>query len=293
MLNALTIDVEEHFHANALVDAVPPSRWAGTPSRVQDNTLRLLDLLAEHEVKATFFVLGWVARRQPHLVRRIAAAGHEVACHGYSHSLVFNQSPEQFRSETRSAKALLEDLTGGPILGYRAATYSITRKSLWALDVLYEEGFSYDSSIVPARHDVYGIPDFEVAPHRLKTPAGYPLLEFPISVTPLFGMNIPVAGGGYFRLFPYVLSRWGLRAVNRSGRPAIFYLHPWEVDPQQPRYALPWRSRFRHYNQLAAMQPRLRRLLRDFDFSTAAQVLTSGGFDLRYGAPPVPHYGSA
>lgn len=274
MLNAMTVDVEDYFHVAALATAIDRRDWGRWESRVERNTQRLLDMFAEHGLRATFFVLGWVAERHPQLVREIAAAGHEIASHGYSHQLVYRQRPEEFRQETQRAKALLEDQLQQPVLGYRAASYSITRQSLWALDILAELGFVWDSSIFPVRHDRYGIPGTPRWPHRLQTPAGHTLIEFPLSTWQLGQYRLPIAGGGYFRLYPYGLTRAGLASINRRAqRPFIFYLHPWEIDPEQPRVKAGLLSTFRHYNNLAKCEGRLRRLLDDFAFTTVGRVL--------------------
>jgi polysaccharide deacetylase family protein (PEP-CTERM system associated) len=219
-----------------------------------------------------------VAERSRSLVEDVSARGHEVACHGYSHQLIYDQTPEVFREETLRAKYLLEDIIQSPVRGYRAASYSITKRSLWALDILVEAGFDYDSSIFPVRHDRYGIPDAPECPHRLKTPQKHSLVEFPLATAKLFGYRLPVAGGGYFRLYPYAISRAGLRQINGRQRPFIFYLHPWEIDPDQPRIAASWFSRFRHYNNLDKCESRLRKLMTDFQFGTAWGVLESLGF---------------
>ncbi|MEZ5543322.1 MAG: DUF3473 domain-containing protein [Pseudomonadota bacterium] len=271
--NALTVDVEDYFHVSAFAGRIDPADWDGYRLRVEDNTHRLLELFDGYNVRATFFVLGWVAERVPELIRQLAAAGHEVACHGYSHQLVYNQDPATFRAETMRSKALLEDIIQAPVDGYRAASYSITQRSLWALDILAEAGFRYDSSIFPIRHDRYGMPDAPRHPYRLTTPAGHELTEFPLSTASLLGMRLPVAGGGYFRIFPYALTRYGLAQINRANRPFIFYLHPWEIDPSQPQVQASRLSRFRHYHNLAKCESRLRRLLEDFRFGTVADVL--------------------
>ena len=275
--NALTVDVEDYFHVSAFAKSIKLSDWDTQPLRVEKNTQRLMDLFDEAQVKATFFVLGWVAERNRSLVCEIAERGHEVACHGYSHQLVYNQTPEVFRDETVRSKALLEDIIQQPVIGYRAASYSITRKSMWALDILAEAGFQYDSSIFPVRHDRYGIPDAEETPHQLETPKGHSLVEFPLSTAKIFKYRLPVAGGGYFRLYPYSLSKAGLKQINRRQQAFVFYLHPWEIDPEQPRIEAGWFSRFRHYNNLDKCEYRLRRLLTDFEFTTARAVLTSQG----------------
>jgi polysaccharide deacetylase family protein (PEP-CTERM system associated) len=278
MLNAFTIDVEDYYHVSAFEAVVPLVDWDRYASRVESNTHRLLDLLDAHATKATFFVLGWVAERHPGLVRTLAARGHEVASHGYAHQRVYTQTPAQFRAETRRAKQFLEDTLGQPIRGYRAASYSITRHSLWALEVLRDEGFAYDSSIFPIRHDRYGIPRYPRFCHMLPGPSAAPLVEFPLSTLRVGGTNVPIAGGGYLRLFPYAYTRWGMRYLNRrEGQPAVVYLHPWEVDPAQPRIPAGRLSRLRHYTNLHRMEARVVRLLQDFAFGTMAEVLHTRG----------------
>lgn len=276
--HAFTVDVEDYFQVDAFADVVSGSRWTDYPSRVSRNTHLLLDLLDRHRTRGTFFVLGWIAQRHPELVRAIADRGHEVASHGMSHQRVMTQTPEVFRRETRDSKRLLEDLVQAPVVGYRAATYSIVRESLWALDVLWEEGFAYDSSIFPVRHDRYGIPDAAIVPHRIGTPQGRDIAEFPLTAVRVLGANVPVSGGGYFRLFPYAVTRWALRRVCDEGRPVVFYLHPWEVDPEQPRIpGARFRSRLRHYLNLGRTEARLARLLQDFRFGTMRDCLSSQG----------------
>lgn len=275
-MNAMTVDVEDYFHVAALAKSIDRSQWNDMEYRVEASTRRLLDLFDENSIKATFFVLGWVARKSPGLVREIATRGHEVASHGMSHKLVFNQTPQEFSDETYESKALLEDIIGVRVLGYRASTYSITTRSLWALDILQEAGFIYDSSIFPIRHDVYGIPDAPQIPSRIQTPKGASIVEFPMSTAPMFGMRLPVSGGGYFRLLPYTLTRSGLRKLNHSlGRPFIFYLHPWEIDPQQPRVKTTMLSKLRHYTNLGKCEGRLRRLIAEFRFAPVREVLRS------------------
>ncbi len=275
--NALTIDVEDYFQVAALAEAVNYDDWASMEYRVEANTDRILGLFNEAGVKATFFTLGWVAERSPKLVERIAAAGHEIASHGYSHQLIYNQTPEVFREETIRSKGILEDILGAPVTGYRAASYSITNESRWALDILAEQGFTWDSSIFPVHHDRYGMPGTPRWPHRLITDKGHELAEFPLSTLKFPGYTLPIAGGGYFRLFPYWFSRMGLGSINRRGKPFVFYLHPWEVDPGQPRLDVKWFSRFRHYNNLDVCEQRLAQLLSDFRFTTMSQVLESEG----------------
>ena len=274
MRNALTVDVEDYFHVAAFARQIDPTTWDRFPLRVERNTRRLLDLFAERDVRATFFVLGWVAERCPGLVRAIADQGHEVACHGYSHQLIYGQTPALFRAETIRAKTCLEDQAQRSVLGYRAASYSITKRSLWALDILAELGFAYDSSIFPIHHDRYGIPGSPRCPYRVDTSNGGSIIEFPLSTMAFGGHHLPVAGGGYFRIYPYRLTRFALSRINRSeGRPFIFYLHPWEIDPEQPRVPAGWLSTFRHYTNLSRCEARLSRLLRDFSFAPARDVL--------------------
>lgn len=275
--NAISVDVEDYFHVAALSETINPDQWGGIPSRVENNTRLLLDMFDGREVKGTFFVLGWVAEKHPDLVKEIAARGHEVACHGFSHQLVYKQTPDVFREETLKSKSLLEDLAQRSVDGYRAASYSITPASLWALDILAEAGFKYDSSIFPVRHDRYGMPGAEERPHILKTPSGHSLVEFPLSVYRVFNYKLPVAGGGYFRLFPYAVTRFAFRRINAAGTPTIFYLHPWEVDPGQPRVKASLLSTFRHYNNLDRCEKRLEQLLDDFRFTTVTDVLEDLG----------------
>ena len=275
--NALTIDVEDYFHVAALSEAIKVDDWSSMEYRVEANTDRLLALFDEHRTKATFFILGWVAERSPALVKRIADHGHEIACHGYSHQLVYNQTPEVFRDETVRSRTMLQDQSGQAVNGYRAASYSITAKSKWALDILCDAGFTWDSSIFPVHHDNYGMPGTPRWPHKLKTDQGQEITEFPLSTLKLPGYTLPIAGGGYFRLFPYWFSRWGLGQINRQGEPFVFYLHPWEIDPGQPRIEVSAFSKFRHYNNLNKCESRLRKLLGAFEFTTVEQVLAQKG----------------
>jgi len=275
--NALTVDVEDYFQVSAFADNIDQQEWGNHPLRVENNTQRLLDIFDEYKVKATFFVLGWVAERKNALVREIATRGHEVASHGYSHQLVYNQSPDVFKEETIRSKNILEDITQARVRGYRAASYSITDQSMWALDILAETGFDYDSSIFPVRHDRYGVPNAPEYPYHLKTPQGSSIIEFPLSTAKIFLYRVPVAGGGYFRLYPYWLSKAGLKQINRKEKPFIFYLHPWEIDPDQPRISASWFSQFRHYNNLGKCESRLRNLLTEFSFDTVMGVLKEEG----------------
>ena len=276
----MTVDVEDYFQVSAFDQVVPRSSWHEFPSRVAANTERLLGILAERDVRATFFVLGWVAERWPSLVTRIAGLGHEVASHGYAHRLIYEQTPRAFRDDVRRAKDLLETAAGQRVEGYRAPSYSITSESLWALDVLIDEGYRYDASIFPIRHDRYGIPSSPRHPYVLSRDGGA-LVEAPGSTARLGPLNLPVAGGGYFRILPYAWTRWGIARLNqRERRPAIFYLHPWEIDPAQPRLAASALSRFRHYRNLDKTEARLRRLLSEFQFAPLRQVLTDVELDV-------------
>ena len=273
VVNAMTIDVEDYFQVSAFDDVVSRDEWEARPSRVVSNTMRLLQLLEDHSVKGTFFVLGWVANRFPALVRDIEAAGHELASHGYSHRIVYSQAPEEFREDVRRAKRTIEDASGQVVGGYRAPSFSITKDSLWALDVLIEEGYTYDASIFPIRHDRYGIPDAPRHRHVLTRPGGT-LTEAPGSTVRVLGSNLPVAGGGYFRILPYWWTRWGIARLNDAeAQPAIFYLHPWEIDPGQPRLNASGLSRFRHYRNLDKAEGRLKRLMTDFRFGMLKDVI--------------------
>jgi polysaccharide deacetylase family protein (PEP-CTERM system associated) len=275
VVNAMTIDVEDYFHVSVFDGVLPRDRWDQLESRVVANTDALLRIFSDHGVSATFFVLGWVAERHPALVRAIASEGHEIASHGYGHRLVYDQTQNAFREDLRRAKAVIEAECGRPVLGYRAPSYSVTPRSLWALDVLIEEGYAYDASIFPIHHDRYGIPVSARHAYQIKRPLGS-LVEAPGSTVRWGPLNLPVGGGGYFRLLPYQWTRWGIARLNRlEGQPAIFYLHPWEIDPDQPRLPAPWLGRQRHYRNLDKTGARLRTLLRDFDFAPLATVLAT------------------
>jgi polysaccharide deacetylase family protein (PEP-CTERM system associated) len=270
-LNALTVDVEDYFQVSAMAPHIDRGSWDRQPCRVERNVDRLLALFAERGAKATFFTLGWVAERYPQLVRAIVAGGHELASHGYGHLRASDQTPEQFREDIRSAKRLLEDLGGTPVVGYRAPSFSIGHSNPWAFDVLLDSGYQYSSSVYPVKHDHYGMPDAPRFPYQSRPG----LVEIPVTTTRLFGRNLPAGGGGYFRLAPYVLSRWALRRVNRiDERPAIFYFHPWEIDPGQPRVAnAPVKSKIRHYSRLGAMAGKLRGLIRRHDWGRMDTVV--------------------
>jgi polysaccharide deacetylase family protein (PEP-CTERM system associated) len=347
MLNILTIDLEDYFQVHAFSDVIKFEDWGNYECRIERNTNRLLEILnvvtqnstvktqnskldhsityslnnsLSRKVQATFFVLGWLAERYPDLIRRIHKEGHEIACHGYAHKLIYTQSKEEFRQDIRKCKAILEDITGSEVIGYRAPSYSITNKSRWAFEVLVEEGFQYDSSVFPIRHDFYGMPDaprfpfmislngnhnveFLVLNYELNTTQNAKLItqnsalkpqssvlkanstlntdnsklmiEFPLSTIRVLGTNIPISGGGYFRLFPYPFIKKGLKRINKvEKKPFIFYVHPWEIDPNQPRIKnLRMRSRLRHYINLDKTESKFKRLLGDFQFSTIRQIL--------------------
>jgi polysaccharide deacetylase family protein (PEP-CTERM system associated) len=279
MLNAMTVDVEDYYQVSAFAKQVTKADWEGFESRVEGNTHRILDIFDENGFKATFFVLGWIAERHPELIREISNRGHEVASHGYSHDLIYRQTPEIFRDETSRSKQVLEDIVGLPVKGYRAASYSITRQSLWALDILCDLGFVYDSSIFPIMHDRYGIPGAKTVPHQYETENNQRIIEYPLSTVGLGRKRFPISGGGYFRLFPYWLTKAGLGRVNGKDRvPFIFYMHPWEIDEGQPRIKSSRLSEFRHYNNIDKFETRLRRLIRDFRFTTVSDVLQRLGF---------------
>jgi polysaccharide deacetylase family protein (PEP-CTERM system associated) len=270
IVNALTIDVEDYFQVSALAPHFPRKNWDAVPCRVERNVDLILDLLDQRGAKATFFTLGWVAERYPQLVRRIAASGHEVASHGYSHERASAMTPKAFLADIALAKAVLEDIAGKKVTGYRAPSFSIGMQNLWAHDTIAEAGYVYSSSVYPVKHDHYGIPDAPRFPYLLASG----LMEIPVTTMRLLGRNWPAGGGGYFRLLPYAVSRWQIARVNRDDkRPAIFYFHPWEVDPDQPRVAeASAKARFRHYVNLSRTENRLKRLLGDFNWGRADEV---------------------
>lgn len=271
-VNAMTVDVEDYFQVSAFEPYIRREQWNHLPCRVERNTHQILDLFAEQGVKATFFTLGWVAERYPELVRRLVAEGHELASHGYDHTRATQQTPAEFREDVTHTKALLEDLSGVAVQGYRAASYSIGAGNLWALAELEQAGYRYSSSIYPIRHDLYGMPE---APRFAFQPDNAPtLLEVPVTTVTVFGKTLPCGGGGWFRLWPYPLSRWALRRVNQQdGQSGIFYFHPWEIDPEQPRQSgVNFKTRLRHYLNLSRMEGRLRALLRDFHWDRMDRV---------------------
>ena len=261
--NILSIDVEDYFQVEAFANVVSRSDWDGYACRVEANTLRLLDLLDQLGMRATCFILGWVAERYPALVREIVRRGHEPACHSYWHRLIYKLDRDEFRADTLRAKDAIEQACGARIAGYRAPSYSITERSLWALEILAETGFTYDSSIFPVHHDTYGIPAAPRLPFRIDTAAG-PLVEYPISTFRFGRQNLPVGGGGYLRMLPWWYTQLGISRLRAESVPLIVYVHPWEIDPDQPRIGAPWKSRLRHYTNLRSMETRLRKLLKQY-----------------------------
>ncbi len=271
-INAMSIDVEDYFQVSAFEPYIKKNQWDNLPHRVENNTHKILDILEDRQIKATFFTLGWVAERYPSIVKRIVADGHELACHGYEHIRVTEQTPDQFRSDVYKAKNILEQQSGKEIKGYRAASYSIGASNLWALNVLQEMGFKYSSSIYPVKHDLYGMPE---APRFMFEPLqNLDFKEIPITTVRMGTKNWPCGGGGFFRFYPYALSKWALNRVNQQEqKPAIFYFHPWEIDPNQPRQnGLSLKTKTRHYLNLHKMEARLNQLLTDFKWDTMENV---------------------
>ena len=275
VLNAFTVDVEDYFQVSAFERHIGREQWNDCQCRVVPSTQRILRLLERYQVRGTFFILGWVAERFPQLVREIDRAGHEIGSHSYWHRLVYDLTPEQFRADLQRSRDALQQIIGQEVTAYRAPSFSITERSLWALEILVQEGFTADSSIFPIYHDRYGIPSAEHRIHDLQVPAGS-LREFPPSVVSWGRMNFPVSGGGYFRLYPWQLTRCALQAINGRGRPFTFYLHPWEVDPEQPRLAAGTRlGRLRHYVNLNGTERKLEQLLQAFRFGPQREVLAA------------------
>jgi len=274
-VNAFSVDVEDWYQVADFDAVAPREAWDRYETRVARNTDRVLGVLADAGVKGTFFVLTWNAERQPDIVRRIAAAGHEVASHGYGHRLIYEQSPAEFDADIRRAKGILEDITGTSVLGYRAPSFSITRRSEWALDVLLDAGYRYDSSVFPVKDSLYGLPGAQRFPYVVRSGNGRDLVEFPISTTPALGRNLPLGGGGYLRMLPYRYLHWGMRRVNRDERqPTVVYVHPWELDPDHPRLRTAGRRGFStHYVGLRGTERKLRRLLKSFRFAPLRDVL--------------------
>ncbi len=276
VINAMTVDVEDYFQVSAFENHISREDWGRKDCRVERNMERILSLFSETGTKGTFFVLGWIAERYPRMLNRLVDDGHELASHGWSHVRVSEQNPEEFREDVIRTKHLLEDLSGKQVRGYRAASYSIGADNLWALEILQEAGHLYSSSIYPIRHDLYGMPE---APRFPFHPGGDGFLEVPVTTVEVMGRNYPCGGGGYFRLFPYRLSRWALRRVNSADNQAcVFYFHPWEIDPAQPRQTgIGLKTRVRHYLNLEKMEPRLRRLMRDFKWARMDEVFLNKG----------------
>ncbi|MBN2320631.1 MAG: DUF3473 domain-containing protein [Acidobacteria bacterium] len=268
MLNALSVDVEDYFHVEAFAARIRCDDWHAHECRVERNVDLTLEIFAEHQTTATFYILGWIAERFPRLVRQIADAGHEIGCHGYAHQHINRQTPEKFRQDVYLARQRITAQTQEPVSCYRAPSFSIIESTLWALDILAEEGFTIDSSIFPVRHDLYGIPDSPRFPHWRSN-----IFEFPLTTIGMSNLNIGIGGGGYLRLLPYGFTRWAIRKINNAEKqPVMVYFHPWELDPEQPRISAPLRSKLRHYTNLKKMQGKIERLLTDFHFSTVSDV---------------------
>ena len=278
-----TVDLEEYFQVSAFEGIAPRDRWDSFPSRVEGNVDRLLELLSRHDAAATFFTLGWIADRLPALVRRVADAGHEIASHGWWHRRVTSLTREEFRSEVRDSRRILEDVSGREVVGYRAPSFSIVPGTEWAFDVLVEEGYRYDSSLFPIRRPGYGYPGADPRPHRIERPGGA-LLELPPATTRWLGLRLPAAGGGWFRQLPFALTRRAFREHDEAGIPAVFYVHPWEVDPGQPRLQASVLTRVRHYRALDRTMPRLDRLFDEFRFTSIQRSIRSGALDANAGA---------
>jgi polysaccharide deacetylase family protein (PEP-CTERM system associated) len=282
----LSVDVEDYFQVEAFAGSVDRECWDQWPSRVVANTQRVLDLFDDFDAKATFFFVGWVAARFPHLVREVQSRGHELACHSYWHRTVYSLTPEEFRKDTRRAKHVIEDAVGVAVIGYRAPSWSITKSCLWALDILAEEGFLYDSSIYPIHHDLYGVPGAQRFPYTHACANGQPLREFPPATLRLFGTNFPAAGGGYLRIFPSAVTELAFRTFeNKYRKPLVVYLHPWEVDPEQPRINGSMKSRFRHYTNLGRMHAKLQSVLRRHTFQPFQDVLAAEALEHQSSRP--------
>jgi polysaccharide deacetylase family protein (PEP-CTERM system associated) len=271
--HVLSVDVEDYFQVEAFAGQVSRDSWDRWPSRVVANTQRLLDLFDQYEAKATFFFVGWVAARFPYLVREVQARGHELACHSYWHRTVYSLSAQEFREDTRRAKRVIEDASGAVVNGYRAPSWSITRDCLWALDILAEEGFTYDSSIYPIHHDLYGVPGAKRFPYTHECSNGLKLPEFPPATLRFLGTNFPVAGGGYLRIFPSAYNERAFKTFEALGERVVVYLHPWEIDPEQPRIRGPLKSRLRHYTNLQRMERRVKTILRRHNFAPFRDII--------------------
>jgi polysaccharide deacetylase family protein (PEP-CTERM system associated) len=275
MRNAMSIDLEEWFHPEILRGRFQTAEWPDLEPRAPSIVDRLLEILADADVRATFFVLGWVAERHPGIVPRLVQAGHEVASHGYSHAMITQQTPQEFEADVRRSLEILRSQSGQPVVGYRAPSFSVVRDTLWAFDVLMQLDIEYDSSIYPVHHDRYGIPGAPRQPYRVARRQAQELWEMPPPTLRIANKNLPVAGGGYLRLFPYAVTAFALRRLNGEGLPGIVYTHPWEYDTAQPRVDLSWPKRLRHYTNVSRSEGKLRRLLREFEFTTCHEVLQS------------------
>ena len=269
MYNALTIDVEDYFHVEAFQRVIRREDWHRYAPRIYHSTLKILDLLARHGIRATFFILGWVAEKTPGIVKEIQAAGHEIGSHGYAHQVIYQQTPDEFAEDLRRSLEIIEEITGEQVLGFRAPSFSITNRSLWAIEIMQSFGLVYDSSVFPIVHDIYGIPDAPRHPYQIA--GGF--WEFPMTTVRVMGKNIPIGGGGYLRIFPYWLTRWGIDRVNSAGESAVVYLHPWELDPGHPRIKTSPLNHFRHYINLAKTEGRLDALCKDFKFKSIRGLL--------------------
>ena len=272
MLNALTIDLEDWFHICNIKSGYTIKDWDNLESRVEKNTKKILEILKKNGAKATFFILGWIAERYPHIIKTIVEEGHEIASHGYAHNLVYNKSPEEFRKDLRKSLHIISKITNEKINGYRAPGFSITEKTKWVFEILASEGFKYDASIFPAIRDHGGIPGAPIYPYIIKT-SSKPIIEFPTSVLSFMGMNIAFCGGGYLRIFPYWFIKYGIKKINKNGYPVIVFLHPREIDLHQPKMKLPLKRRFKYYVKLSSLEIKLNKLLKDFNFGTMREVL--------------------
>ena len=276
--NGISVDVEDYFHAEAVTRHIGRNTWDRMESRVVRNTQRVLELFSKHNVHATFFVLGWVAERFPQLVREIYSHGHEIGCHSFWHRLIYELTPEEFREDTRRAKNTIESAIGSEVIGYRAPSFSLTKRECWALEILWELGFKYDSSIFPIRHDVYGVPDHPRFLYQYGQKDGWKLIELPISTWRLGFINLPFSGGGYLRILPLSYTHHLFRRVNVGDhQPVIVYFHPWEMDPEQPKLKLSMRSRFRHYTNLKSMPSRIAELLENYQFAPLFELTEHHG----------------
>jgi polysaccharide deacetylase family protein (PEP-CTERM system associated) len=274
----LSVDVEDYYMVEAFAGTVPLTTWENWPSRVVSNTRRVLDLFDKYNAKGTFFFVGWVAEKFPELVRDVHARGHELACHSYWHRAVYSLTPDEFRKDTRAAVRAIEDAAGVKVYGYRAPSWTITKDSLWALDILAEEGFTYDSSIYPVLHDLYGVPGAQRFPHTLTCANGQTLREYPPTTVRIFGTTLGAAGGGYLRMLPLAYTHWAFRQIEQSNQErVVVYVHPWEIDPGQPRIKDKLKSRLRHYTNLSAMEHRLESLLKNYNFQPFSSLLESQG----------------